>query len=40
MLGVADGALPAATAFLDALTSVQRSGDGEDDFTAALREDV
>ena len=40
MLGVADGALPAATAFLDALTSVQRSDDGEDDFTAALREDV
>ena len=40
MLGVADGALPAATAFLDALTTVQRTGDGEDDFTAALRHDV
>ena len=40
MLGVADGALPAATAFLDALTTVQRQGDGEFDFTAALRLDV
>lgn len=40
MLGVADGALPSATAFLDALTTVQRTGDGEDDFTAALRHDV
>ena len=40
MLGVSGDALPAATAFLDALGAVQHDGHGEDDFTAALRRDV
>lgn len=40
MIATADAALPAATVFLDALEAVQRSGHGEDDFSAVFAPDL